>query len=418
MRVTAFLMTAAAAILLSAMALAADNSGRIYGEITTVDGDVLKGLIRWDKNEGSWVDLLNGSKDLRDDRDRDRSLSKRKRYSDRRRSIELFGIKIIDDDGLVHVMTGVAQSGIRFGHIKTMKILDDDMVRLDLKSGREAELFDGSTDIGTSIREIVIEDESEGELELAWDDIERIDFMAAGTSEPSSFGDRLYGTVTTRRGEDYSGFICWDVDEIFTGDVLDGVENSRKRKIRFDKIASIERYSSKGATVVTRTGDEYVLRGTNDVNSSNRGIGVSDPGLGQVTVGWDEFERVVFSDPPSMVRYDDFDGGRPLQGTVFTEDGNQYTGTICWDDDEEYTWEILDGEYRDLEFDVEFGLIKQIEKKSYRAAIVTVWDGRSFQLRGSNDVDEDNKGIIVVMDDGEEAIIDWEEFTRVEFVKP
>ena len=42
----------------------AENEGRIYGKITTTDGDILEGLIRWDKNEGNWVDILNGTKDL------------------------------------------------------------------------------------------------------------------------------------------------------------------------------------------------------------------------------------------------------------------------------------------------------------------------------------------------------------------
>ena len=36
----------------------AENEGRIYGKITTTDGDVYEGLIRWDKNEGNWVKNL------------------------------------------------------------------------------------------------------------------------------------------------------------------------------------------------------------------------------------------------------------------------------------------------------------------------------------------------------------------------
>jgi hypothetical protein len=106
-----------------------------------------------------------------------------------------------------------------------------------------------------------------------------------------------------------------------------------------------------------------------------------------------------------------------MRGTVYTEDGESYEGEIRWDDDEEYTWEILDGEYRDVEFDIEFGLIQEIAKRSYRSSMVTVWDGRSFRLRGSNDVDEDNKGIFVTTGDGEEIEIDWEDFERVEFVR-
>lgn len=398
-------------VALSITALADDNSGRIYGKIYTVDGDVLEGLIRWDKNEGNWVDLLDGTKE--ESKKKRKSTSERKRYSDRGRgSIEIFGINI---GGSSVYYSGGSQSGIRFGHIQKMEVTGDDEVLLTLKSGQEIELSQGSTDIGENIREIVIEDSDEGELELIWDDIDYIELMPAGTSEPSNFGERLYGTLTTRRGDEFTGYICWDVDEIFTKDVLDGETRGRSRKIKFEKIKSIERYSSNGATVIMDDGDELLLRGTNDVDDSNSGIIVGDDNLGQVIVKWDEFEKVVFTKPTSQVKYSDFDGGRKLHGTVYTEDGDSYTGDIIWDNDEEYTWEILDGENHDVEFDIEFGKIKSIDKKSYRSSIVTLLDGRQFRLSGSNDVDEDNKGIWIVTGDDEEIEVEWDEFAKVEF---
>jgi hypothetical protein len=153
------------------------------------------------------------------------------------------------------------------------------------------------------------------------------------------------------------------------------------------------------------------------VDDDNRGIIISDPGFGQVIIKWDEFDRLDFKKAQEQVRYEQFDGGQPLKGTVYTEDGENYTGTVRWDNDEEYTWEILDGNYRDVNFDIEFGFIKTIEKKSYRSSFVTIWDGRSFRLRGSNDVDEDNKGIFVTLSDGDEVEIEWEDFDRVEFAR-
>ncbi|MBN1213237.1 MAG: hypothetical protein JXA92_11750 [candidate division Zixibacteria bacterium] len=411
------LMTAGLVIVLS-MATWADNSGRIYGKITTVDGDVLEGLIRWDKNEGSWVDILNGEKELSRKNLRDVEKRSPRKYS-KRRSVKLFGIKIIDDDdgSFYSSWTNKAQSGVRFGHIKSMEFIDDDAVLLILKSGEEVELENYSTDIGTSIREIVIEDVKEGELELVWDDIEKIDFMPAGSSDMSVYGERLYGTLTTRRGDEFTGFICWDIDELFENDILDGNDNKRKRKIKFGKIQSIERYSSSGATVIMDDGEDMVLRGTNDVDNDNRGIVVSDPNLGDVEVEWDDFEKLEFKKAPKPVKYDEFDGGRLLKGTVYTEDGDAYKGTIRWDNDEEYTWEILDGNERDIEFNIEFGKIKEIKRKSYRGAEVTLWDGRMFYLRGSNDVDEDNKGVIVTLDNDDDVVVEWEELDRVEFSK-
>lgn len=394
----------------------ADNSGRIYGKITTVDSDVLEGLIRWDKNEGSWVDILNGQKELSRKNLRDVERKTRRKYSSSR-SIKIFGIKIADDDSRYTSWSNMAQSGIRFGHIKTMEFVDDDRVLLVLKSGEEVEMENYSTDIGTGIREIIIEDLKEGEVELVWDDIETIEFMPASTTEKSVYGERLYGTLTTRRGDTFSGYVCWDIDELFEEDVLDGEENKRTRKVKFGKIASISRYSSSGATVVLKTGEEMVLRGTNDVDSDNRGIVISDPDLGDVVVKWDDFDKLEFKTAPRQVKYDDFDGGRPLRGTVYTEDGSSYKGTVRWDNDEEYTWEILDGDNRDIEFNIEFTKIKEIKRKSYRGSEVTLWDNRMFYLRGSNDVDEDNKGIIITLDDGDEVVVEWDEFNRLEFTK-
>jgi hypothetical protein len=388
--------------------LAGSNTGRLYGKITTVDGDVYQGYIRWDKNEASWVDVLNGDKQL-PDRDREPA-SRRRRQGPH---IEIFGLTIGGSEGIGSWSVS-AQSGLRFGNVKSIRNIDDETALIEFKSGDKIELSGGSTDIGTDIRQLVVEDERQGETELSWDDLDRVDFAQAKGDAASMFGDRLYGTVTTRRGDEFTGLIGWDVDETLTNDLLEGSEKGRDRKIRFDKIASIARYSSSASSVKLTSGDELVLRGSNDVDDSNRGIVISDPGLGQVTVSWDEFDRLDFLPQDRPVRYDDFDGGRPLRGTVYTEDGDKYAGTIRWDDDEEYTWELLNGEYHDLEFSIEFGLIKEIARHSTMSSSVTLFDGRTFVLRGSNDVDEDNKGIFVKTDNGREIRISWDEFNRLE----
>ena len=407
-------LTLTAFVAALAVTVEADDSGRIYGEITTVEGDTFEGFIRWDKNEGSWVDILDATKELPK---RSTYKESRRKYRDRKVTIEIFGITIGKSRSSSSGWWSTAQSGIRFGHIMALEVVDDDAVLLTLKSGQEIELSGGASDIGSGIREIIIEDKHEGEIELVWDDLETIEFMQAPSGAESNFGERLYGSLTTRRGDEYTGFVCWDVDELFPTDILDGDEKHRSRKIKFGKIVSIERYSSSGARVTLTNGNQMVLRGTNDVDDDNRGIVLADPGFGQVTVKWDEFDRLDFKKALHQVRYKEFDGGRLLTGTVYTEDGESYTGTIRWDDDEEYTWEILNGDYRDVEFDIEFGLIKSIEKRSRRSSIITVRDDRSFRLSGSNDVDEDNKGIFVILSDGDEVEIEWEDFDRVEFSK-
>ncbi|MEA1981684.1 MAG: hypothetical protein U9N54_12040, partial [candidate division Zixibacteria bacterium] len=184
------------------------DSGRIYGKIVTVDGDEFQGPIRWDKNEGNWIDILDGNKNL--DKHKKSSRKKYSRNRDRDATIELFGISISTGRSSVR-WSSSAQSGIKFGHIKTLKVINDDDALLTLKNGNEVEIYNSSTDIGSNVREIVIEDENEGEIELVWDDIDYIEFMDSDDNYKSNFGERLYGTLTTRRGDEFTGYICWDI---------------------------------------------------------------------------------------------------------------------------------------------------------------------------------------------------------------
>jgi len=405
MKRSAILACAAIFILAITSTVIADSGGRIYGKLTTTDGDVYEGLIRWDKNEASWSDILNGDKDLHRHHPSDSHHEK----------ITVFGITIGDRWNVEDA--GNVQSGICFGHIKKIEPLRSDAVRLTLKSGEQVRLEGGSTDIGDEIRGIVIEDSKEGEIEFDWDEVESVELLQGPAGLKSAFGERLYGTMTTRHGDEYTGWVSWDADELFTNDILDGEYKDHTRTIAFGKIKSIERRSSNGATLTLANGDEIVLRETNDVDDSNRGIAVYDPALGQITADWDEFDKLEFKAPPAPVAYDRFDGGKRLEGTVYTDDGTKYSGAIRWDDDEEFTWEILDGEYRELAFDIELRAIKEIKPVGFNAATVTLWDGRSFKLRGSNDVDDDNRGIYVKTSEGKEIEIEWGELDRVEFAR-
>lgn len=402
MRLKSIAFGALTVLILPTALLAQDTAGRIYGTIYTSDGEEFEGLIRWDKNEASWVDMLDGSKRVYQDR---------RRRSNRSR--EFFGIRWDDNNSSSTTKT----SGIRFGHLEAIENIGRDKALLVLRNGEEVEFSGGSTDIGNDMRELVIEDSRRGEIEFKWRDIDRVEFQQARTSEESYFGERIYGALETRDGDVFTGFITWDIDEVVGNDVLDGDDRERRRrKIKFRNIERIERNSSSSARVTYTNGEEVVLRGTNDVNSSNSDILVMDPMLGQVRVDWNDFDNVVFSTPPSQYTYNDFGNSGALRGTVTTYDGDKYTGFIRWDEDEEYAWELLNGNLDDIELEIEFGMIQSIERRR-RGAEVTLRDGRTFELEGSNDVNEDNDGIIIIADDGDEIFVDWYDFERIDFEK-
>ncbi len=399
-------------IMLSITFLAASaqaDGGFLYGTVLTEDGEELTGRIRWDKNEGHWDDLLDGNKVRTDLHRRDRR---------REKSVSVFGIDIYSESGY---WGSTAQSGLRFGYIERIIPRSRSKSTVILKGGEKVK-FDGGSDLSSSIREFIIDEKDEGIIELDWDDIDEIVFHEMDDDyRPSRgfAGHRLYGIVTTELGLEFEGFIQWDVDEIWSTDILDGDQRSRGRKIPFGRIEKIEKVSSRSSKITLINGRDLHLDGSNDVNDENRGIVVMVPNWGRVKVDWDEFESIIFTEAPEQfVRdYDDFEPPWRLRGTVYTEYGDRFTGLISWDNDEQFSWEMLDGEYRDMEFDIEFGQIKTIAKRNSRSAEIVLFTGDEFRLRGSNDVDDDNKGIVIETDDGDEIVIDWEEFERIEFEK-
>lgn len=391
------------------------GSDRLYGRVVTAGGTVYEGFLRWDRNEGSWADLLNGSKEIPWENERDAErLDHDRDHPGRGGGISIFGLRISwSEEGTDFPAS--ASSGIRFGHLSGLEVMSRERARLVLKSGLELELEGGSTDLGEDLRGLVVDDPERGEIELRWRDLDAVEFMEAPADlEPSS--RRLYGTLNTRGGVRFTGFVSWDVDEILGSDILDGEERGRDREIPFDRIAAIERAGPSGAIVVLRNGEEIELRGSNDVNDSNRGISISDPGLGQVQVGWDELESVAFAPAPvDAAPYASFDGGRRLYGTVETEDGQLLNGELRWDNDEEYSWEILDGRDHDIDFDIEFANVASIRNLGSWGAEVTLLDGRTFELDDSNDVDDRNKGVFVTTEDGETVMVHWRDFREVRF---
>lgn len=403
-----------ALMMLAATPLLAE-SGRIYGKLYTVDDEVFEGWIRWDKNEAFWDDAIDGTCE-RDRIERTASNDEPRRYKEnRKKTINFFGISIGDDDYNIEWSSG-SSCELQFGHLKTMYIEGGSEALMLLKSGEEVEFSSGG-DLGSSVREILLSDPKEGEIIFDWDDVDKIEFMRE-PQDPTDGRQRLYGRLSTRGAGEFTGWIEWDVDEVLSDDVLDGDEKrGRRRKIPFDRIGTIERRSSSSSLVILKDGKEYILRGTNDVNSDNNGIYVKTAALGRVRVGWSDFEKVEFLAVPEsqLPNYDDFDGGRELRGTVTTEDDHEYTGTIVWDNDEHKTWEHLNGEFRDLDMDIPFSAIASIEKDSYRGAVVTLKNGDSYLLKGSNDVDDDNRGIFVTLDNGDVEEVDWYDFARVVF---
>ena len=143
-----------------------------------------------------------------------------------------------------------------------------------------------------------------------------------------------------------------------------------------------------------------------------------------VEVEWRDFQILRFHEADSVVGYDAFDGGHLLRGTVVTQSGEQIEGVIRWDADEAVSWEFLNGRAEDVVFTIELGHVSRIERGDAFGAKVTLLDGRSFELDDSNDVDWNNKGILIAPlgadrssdpDGSRWRVVPWDDFREVRF---
>lgn len=393
---------------LTTFTLHGQDDGFIYGTLTTIDGDTYTGQIRWGKEEAYWTDIFNGNKEendnyrylTRDERDDLRS------DRGRRNGWRWSGIRVNwnSDYQTTHEFQA------RFGDIAKIEMRRRSEVELTMRNGEQFFVEDGSNDFGT---EIIIMDDEMGKMKFRWSRVEMVEFKDAPKNMSAKLGEPLYGTVQYYGGE-LTGIIQWDHDERLSTDKLDGDTRDGDMSIEFGKIRSIERDRS-GSNVVTKAGRELYLRGSNDVNSENRGIIVTTD-FGRVDIPWREFKKVTFADKPSSVRnYSSFSGLKKLSGTVKTSGGETLSGEIIFDLDEEYTFEMLQGKADDVEYIIPMESIKTIIPRNYDNSRVILKNGTELMLGEARDVSEDNDGVLVFTSKGDPTYVSWEDVKEITF---
>ncbi|MEM9328894.1 MAG: hypothetical protein AAGA85_24735 [Bacteroidota bacterium] len=257
----------------------------------------------------------------------------------------------------------------------------------------------------------------------------------------------MYGKVRTSEAT-YTGQIRWGSEEAFWSDFFNAAkiadkyyqqilkENSAPEEVEFwedinwnlssiweDKgnlthefatqfgnIASIINTSKYRATLRLKNGVELELsgRGYNDIGTK---IVVYDDEVGKVEISWYRMREVEFLDTPKDLHVS---GGNPIFGTIDTFRAGSFTGYIQWDHDERLGDEKLDGDTRDGDLSIPFRQIKSIEKEQ-NGSYVVLNSGRDFFLTGSNDVNSQNRGIIVTVPDIGRVDIPWKVFRSATF---
>ncbi|MEM9895398.1 MAG: hypothetical protein AAF789_03435 [Bacteroidota bacterium] len=262
----------------------------------------------------------------------------------------------------------------------------------------------------------------------------------------------IYGTILTEDGDKYTGPIRWGKEEVYWTDLFNASkeENENLDLLSDEELASLKKRDGDSyefstsffkiswnggdddfthqfvtqfgniRTIETRSGNDVKLilkdgtklrlngSGYNDIGSD---IKIIDSELGQITLDWDNIEQIDFASTPSRLE-EKF--GDPLYGSVECDFGT-FKGFVQWDHDERVGSDVLDGEEGDDDYEIKFGKIKSIRRRGYNRSEITLKSGRSITLEGSNDVNDDNKGIIVEVKGLGRVDIEWDEFEQVVF---
>jgi hypothetical protein len=398
-------------LLLSALGIKAQTYPcYLYGSITTVDGDVYKGPIRWNDEEVFLTDVFNSEKIenpylkyIEQEKPKRVEYKRRRRtswyrfeYSDEQRN-NLYSRKF----------------ECRFGDINSISVTGQETVNLELKTGKFINLSGGSNDVGN---QVWILDHELGLLKIDWNRIDVVNFFRPEDEVTENFGDPIYGKITTTIGE-FTGFIQWDHDERLLQDKLDGVSRDGEMDIPFTKISKIQKEEN-GSQITLQSGRKLLLKSSNDVSSNNRGIIVTIAQVGRIDFTWKHFLSLEILPLPKNIEscYSEFKDSERLYGKVLTKEGKTFEGIIVYDLDEAMDSEILNGLNDKLEFSVPFRNVKKIVPKAFNYCLVELKSGQNLFLGDQTDVSGKNAGILIFTGNDKYEIVEWGELKEIEFM--
>ena len=388
----------------------ASHAGLLYGRITTDDGAVHEGRLRWGRDraeEALWSNYFNGVKT----KNPWVPLVPRTQLPKDRLAVRVFGKEIVIWD---RVMNLARPFMARFGDIARIEPRGRD-VQVVLKSGTVFHLNRYSADdLADGVR---VWDSKGDFVDIAEWGIRTIEFLP--TPSPNAAASPLYGTVRTRAG-DFTGLVQWNRQACVGADELEGVSADGWRRLRFDTIRSIARRAGDSSLVTLLDGSEIVLSGTSAVGRGNSGTYVDDPRYGRVLISWDAFERVDFSRGTAPA-YGDFQPGHPLTGDVVTRSGRRLAGRLVFDLDESETTETLDAPSQGVDYTIPFSLIASIVpggpgERGTQEASVNLLSGEVLPLERDGDLGQWNAGLLIFVEGRERPEhVSWADVARIDF---
>lgn len=390
------------------------DSDRIWGRVTTKSGDQHEGFLHWENSNASWADVIRGTSRL--DSHIYEDWLQASESDPPTRTIDVMGYRVSWDE--VHMdFPRQAEFGIRLGHVAELEMLNSGRVRVIFRGGGETPVFNP---YGWRWRELSVVVPGAPPVELRWERLQSVAFSSASRS-PGRDEARIYGTVTDRWKQSFSGYITWSIEgtallgsERISGNTVEDDEDKRKH-FRLDELDTVTKIGPR-AIATLRSGGSVSLF---DRVFGNNHIVVSDICMGTARVDWDDFQAVRFHEPPESLSpgYGGFGPVYQLAGTVVTEDAEETSGLIRWNADKEWSWQLLNGHMEDVKVYFALNQVAKIEKGELWGAVVTLLDGRSFKVGESPDLSGDNRGVLIAVADGW-RFVSWEEFQEVRFNHP
>lgn len=379
----------------------AQSEAFIYGSVHT-SRHTYTGPIRWGSEEVLWTDLFNAAKT---DDSYEKLVPEKKEAESWWNYDWNFGS--IWDNVSVHQFIS------QFGNFKEMHMNRRGEVTIILKNGGQIQVADDGNDIGEKIQVL---DSDLGMISIEWDNIDKIEFLPTPEKLSETFGAPLYGTVEGGRREKYTGYIVWDNDERVSTDKLDGDSDDGDISLRFGEIQSIEK-RGRGSQVVTKSGREFYLTGSNDVNEDNRGVLVAVPEIGVIKFSWDSFDKITFSKPSGPVpSFDTFTAPKFRLGTVARLDDTEVSGRLIYDIDEALDFEMIEGIENGIEYSIPMKNIRKITPRNSDYSAVELVSGQSLLLGDGRDVSENNAGVLVFVKSKKDPVyIPWRRIDHIIF---
>lgn len=406
----AFLISMLLVVAGSAFASEANHAGFLYGTLVDQSGATHTGFLRWESEEAYWDDTFDSRQVeslWREHIDFEAlHKEKQKAYFESHGLLDRLAYALHNknpDDDLSRLFL------VRFGDLARIAIDADDNITITLNNGAQYEVAGYANDVRS---DILVYTGAARPTEFAWDELAEIRFSEAPV-EATPYARRLSGTVKTTRG-DFTGFIMWDMSECTTIDVL----NSDQEDVAMGDIKSISRTDDGHAEVTFTDGRVAVLSGSNDVDHSNRGIGIETSQFGRIYVPWRRVLSVDFAnDLGSGLGRSDFGLNGTLQGRVTDLAGKIYSGRLIYDLDEAYVHDIFSGEIRGYIYEIPFALISSIEPMADETSRLTLRDGLVLELNNDQDTGQDNGGVLVFAAEEKTAQrIPWAQIVKIEFL--